>query len=161
MPEDNYQTDEPNKIPEHVDNYVKFYRAVTGQETTKEDLIIQPERVYNFQRVFNIRRGFGRRFNDAIPYRSAGPVTVEEYESRAERYDEQLREMVGYDPDGKDTQQKVAALRAYREDQYEKLTDAVYKRRGWTSDGVPTQEKLNELGIDFPKVVAVVTPFLE
>ena len=27
-----------------------------------------------------------------------GPVTVEEYESRAERYDEQLKENVGIDP---------------------------------------------------------------
>ena len=29
--------------------------------------------------------------HDAIPYRSVGPVTAEEYESRADRYDEQLR----------------------------------------------------------------------
>jgi aldehyde:ferredoxin oxidoreductase len=160
VPEDNYLTDEPAKIPEHVDNYVKFFQAITGREVTKADLIFQSERVYNFQRVFNIRMGYGRRFNDAIPYRSAGPVTVEEYESRAERYDKQLREAVGYDPEGKSTEQKVAALRAFREEQYEKLTDAVYKRRGWTADGVPTLEKLRELGIDFPEVVQVVEPFL-
>jgi len=54
----------------------------------------------------------------------------------------------------------MAALRTYREDQYEKLTDAVYKRRGWTPDGVPTPEKLHELGIDFPEVVEVVKPYL-
>ena len=30
--------------------------------------------------------GFGRREHDAIPYRAMGPVTVEEYESRADRY---------------------------------------------------------------------------
>ena len=160
VPEDNYLTDEPSKIPEHVDNYVKLFQAVTGRETTKEDLILHSERVYNFQRVFNIRMGYGRRANDAIPYRSAGPVTVEEYESRAERYDKQLREIVGFDPEGKTTEEKMAALRAYREDQYEKLADAVYKRRGWTSDGVPTVEKLQALGIDFPEVVEVVKPYL-
>jgi aldehyde:ferredoxin oxidoreductase len=104
--------------------------------------------------------GFGRRFNDAIPYRSAGPVTEDEYRSRAERYDRQLRELVGFDPHGKPVGEKVAALRAYREDQYEKLTDAVYQRRGWTPDGVPTVEKLRELGIDFPEVVEVVKAYL-
>ncbi len=36
------------------------------------------------------------------------------------------------------------------------LQDAVYARRGWNTDGVPTVEKLRELGIDFPDVVEVV-----
>jgi len=159
-PEDNALTDEPAKIPEHVQNYVQFYKAVTGRDVSKEDIIIQSERMYNFQRVFNIRAGKGRRANDSIPYRSMGPVTVEEYESHAERYDKQLREIVGFDPAGKNTGEKMAALRAYREEQYEKLTDAVYKRRGWTSDGVPTVAKLQELGIDFPKVLQVVEQYL-
>ncbi len=159
-PEDNALTDEPAKIPEHVENYVQYFKAVTGHDVTKEDLITMSERVYNFQRVFNVRMGYGRRFNDAIPYRSMGPVTEEEYLSHAERYDKQLGEVVGFDPEGKSTEEKMAALRAYREDQYEKLTDAVYKRRGWTPDGVPTVEKLQELGIDFPQVVEVVKPYL-
>jgi aldehyde:ferredoxin oxidoreductase len=114
------------------------------------------ERVYNFQRVFNLKMGHGVRADDAIPYRSAGPVTAEEYESRAERYDKQLREKVGMDPTGMTTPQKMAALRAYREEQYRKLQDAVYARRGWNANGVPTVEKLRELGIDFPDVVALV-----
>jgi len=32
----------------------------------------------------------------------------------------------------------------------------VYQRRGWTSNGVPTLEKLAALGMDFPDVVNVV-----
>ena len=32
------------------------------------------------------------------------------------------------------------------EDQYEKLTDAVYFRQGWTPNGVPTPKKMKELG---------------
>ena len=160
VPEDNALTAEPAKIPEHVENYVQFYRAVTGNDLTKEDIIIQSERMYNYHRVFNIRMGYGRRFNDAIPYRSVGPVTIDEYESRAELYDEQLQTIVGLNPEGKSTTEKMAALRAYREEQYEKLSDAVYKRRGWTPDGVPTPEKLHELGIDFPDVVAVVKQHL-
>ena len=156
VPLDNAETDEPAKIPEHVQNYVELFCGVTGREVTKEDLIIMSERVYNFQRVFNLKMGFGTRQHDAIPYRSMGPVTVEEYESRAERYDKQLRELVGFDPEGETSAEKMAALRAYREDQYEKLIDAVYKRRGWTPNGIPTLETIRRLGIDFPDVVELV-----
>ena len=92
---------------------------------------------------------------------TAGPVTAQEYESRAERYDGQLREKLGLDPEGMSTDEKRAKLRAFREAQYERLTDAVYKRRGWTDDGVPTIFKLKELGIDFPEVVEVVRPYQE
>ena len=156
VPPDNAQTDEPAKVPEHVQNYVELFSGVTGREVTAEDLITMSERVYNFQRVFNLKMGFGTREHDAIPYRSMGPVTVEEYESRAERYDKQLKEIVGFDPEGKTTEEKMAALRAYREEQYEKLIDAVYKRRGWTLNGIPTLETLKRLGIDFPEVVELV-----
>jgi aldehyde:ferredoxin oxidoreductase len=158
-PADNRLTSAPAKVPEHMENYTHFFAGVTGREATPDDLIFMSERVYNFQRVFNLRMGYGRREHDAIPYRSVGPVTKEEYESRAERYDKQLREKVGYDPAGKTTEEKMAALRAFREAQYQKLADAVYKRRGWTPDGVPTIQKLKELGIDFPDVVEVVRPY--
>ncbi|HYE82437.1 MAG TPA: aldehyde ferredoxin oxidoreductase C-terminal domain-containing protein [Clostridia bacterium] len=155
-PSNNKYTDEPAKIPEHVQNYVDIFNAVTGCSIDKNELITQSERVYNFQRIFNIRMGKGKRINDRIPYRAMGPVTVEEYESRQERYDGQLKELLGYNPTGKDTEEKLKVMRKYREDQYEKLTDAVYKRRGWTIDGVPTLEKLKELGMDLPEVVEVV-----
>jgi aldehyde:ferredoxin oxidoreductase len=159
-PADNAETDEPAKVPEHVENYVNLFTGTTGREVTKEDLITMSEAVYNFQRVFNLRMGSGLRENDNCPYRAMGPVTKEEYESRAERYDKQLKELVGIDPEGMTTQAKMAALRQYREDQYEKLVDAVYARRGWTPQGVPTLETLERLKIDFPEVVEVVRPYL-
>jgi aldehyde:ferredoxin oxidoreductase len=83
-------------------------------------------------------------------------VTREEYESRAERYDKQMKEDIGVDPSGKSVEEKIRITRAYREDRYQKLVDAVYKRRGWTRNGVPTMAKVKELGIDFPEVVEVV-----
>ncbi len=160
VPESNAEADEPHKIPEHVDNYVAIYKGVTGKPFDKEELIRQSERVYNFQRVFNLRRGYGKREHDAQPYRAAGPVTAEEYESRADRYDKQLMEEAGFDPEGKSTEEKMAALRKYREDRYEQLVDAVYKRRGWTRDGVPTIEHLKELGMDLPEVIEEVKKHL-
>jgi len=156
-PANNKYTEEPAKIPEHVQNYVDIFNAVTGRNIDKHELVTQSERVYNFQRIFNIRMGKGKRVNDKIPYRAMGPVTVEEYESRQERYDGQLKELLGYDPTGKSTEEKIKVMRKYREDQYEKLTDAVYSRRGWAMDGVPTLEKLKELGMDLPEVVEVVS----
>jgi aldehyde:ferredoxin oxidoreductase len=158
-PADNALTDEPAKVPEHVQNYVELFNGVTGKNVKKEDLITMSERVYNFQRVFNLKMGFGTREHDTIPYRSVGPVTVEEYESRAERYDEQLKEKVGIDPTGWTTEDKLKALRKYREEQYEKLCDAVYARRGWDNNGVPTIETLKQLGIDFPDVVELVANY--
>jgi aldehyde:ferredoxin oxidoreductase len=155
-PENNAQTGEPAKVPEHVDNYVTIYKAVTGREFDKKRLVEDSERVYNFQRVFNLRRGFGTRIHDRQPYRAAGPVTVEEYESRAERYDKQISEKTGFDPEGKTTAEKMKVLRKYREDQYESLIDAVYKRRGWNSNGVPKIEFLKKIGMDFPEVIEVV-----
>lgn len=159
-PENNAQTDEPAKVPEHVDNYVTIYKAVTGREFDKKRLVQDSERVYNFQRVFNIRRGYGTRKYDKQPYRAAGPVTTEEYESRSERYDKQLAEKVGIDPAGKSTQEKVKLLRKYREAQYESLIDAVYKRRGWNSNGVPTIEFLKKIGMDLPEVIDVVKKYV-
>ncbi|HXK82583.1 MAG TPA: aldehyde ferredoxin oxidoreductase C-terminal domain-containing protein [Bacteroidales bacterium] len=157
-PSDNKLEDEPHKIPKHVRNYLSVYEGVTGTPLTEEGLIRQSERVYNFQRIFNIRRGFGLRKHDAQPYRAAGPVTVEEYESRAERYDEQLKELFGIDPNTKSVEEKMAMLREYREAQYERLLDAVYERRGWNKNGVPTIEHLKEIEMDLPELIEIITP---
>lgn len=156
VPENNKQTKEPAKVMAHVENYAKLFYAVTGKKVTVDDLILMSERVYNFQRIFNLRMGYGTREHDAIPYRAVGPVTKEEYESRRDRYDKQLKEKLGIDPAGKSTEEKIAILRKHREAEYEKLKDAVYKRRGWTPNGVPTVEKAKALGIDFPDVIALL-----
>ncbi len=157
-PETNAETDEPAKVPEHVDNYVTIYKAVTGKDFDKHEMIRMSERVYNFQRIFNIRRGYGLRKHDAQPYRAAGPVTAEEYESRAERYDGQLKDILNIDPASKTLEEKLDILREYKEDQYEKLLDAVYFRRGWTNNGVPKVEHLKDLGMDLPELIKIVEP---
>jgi len=156
VPEDNKDTLEPAKVMKHVQWYAEYFTAVTGQSATPDDLITMSEAVYNFQRIFNLRMGFGRREHDQLPYRAIGPVTVAEYESRQERYDRQLQEQCHVDPDGKPSIEKVALLRNFREAQYEQLKDAVYKRRGWTPDGIPTLATVQRLGIDLPEVLQVL-----
>ncbi|HBC76611.1 MAG TPA: aldehyde:ferredoxin oxidoreductase [Candidatus Wallbacteria bacterium] len=155
-PEDNPKTAEPAKVPEHVQNYVNLFNGVTGKKIDKDELIRMSERVYNFQRVFNLKMGFGTREHDIPPYRSIGPVTCEEYESRKDRYDKQLKEKAGVDPAGLSTEDKVKKMREYREKQYQMLVDAVYKRRGWNERGIPKPETLKALSIDFEDVMGLV-----
>jgi aldehyde:ferredoxin oxidoreductase len=153
-----YPGPEAAKVPEHVDNYLKLYTGITGKPLDRDSLIAQSRSVYNFQRVFNLRMGQGTRQFDIPPYRAVGPVTKEEYESRAERYDKQLKDIVGVDPAGKSTEEKMALHRQWRMDRYNKMVDVVYKRRGWTPDGVPTIDTLKLLKIDFPDLVELVKP---
>ena len=155
-PANNKQTKEPAKVEEHVENYTWIHQGVTGKPTKVEDLLAQSERVYNFQKVFALRMGRVGRQHDYPPYRAMGPVTKLEYESRQERYDEQLKKLVGIDPANMSTEEKMDHLRKYRETQYEKLMDAVYERRGWDMNSIPTVEKLRSLGMDRPEVIEVI-----
>jgi len=155
-PENNKETAAPAKVEEHVENYAWIHEGITGIPTTPQMLMDQSERVYNFQKVFSMRMGRVGREHDYPPYRAMGPVTVEEYESRQERYDEQLLKLVEVDPADLSTEEKMKHLREHREAQYELLLDAVYKRRGWDGNSTPTVEKLHELGMDLPEVLDVV-----
>ncbi|MEA1967916.1 MAG: aldehyde ferredoxin oxidoreductase C-terminal domain-containing protein [Thermodesulfobacteriota bacterium] len=156
VPEDNKDNAEPAKVVKHLGWYADFFSAVTGRKTDSDGLIAMSEVIYNFQRIFNLKMGFGTREHDTIPYRAMGPVTEVEYESRQERYDKDLTEKYKTDISSMDTKEKVAALRKEREAQYERLIDAVYMRRGWTSNGIPTVETVKRLGIDFPDVMELL-----
>ena len=141
------------KVPEHVENYCWIFEGVTGKKISAEDLIIQSEAVHNFQRLLNLKLGYGTREYDTIPYRAMGPVTKTEYESMSELYDKQLEEKVSFPIKGKNTEEKLNVLREFREKQYELLCDAVYKRKGWDRNGVPTLDNIKRLKIDFPEVL--------
>ena len=118
-PADNALTDEPAKVPEHVANYVALFSGNDGQgsDQGRPDLHVRA----GVQLPARLQPEDGRRpprGGRRSPTAPQGPVTAAEYESRAERYDKQLREKLGLDPAGMTTEQKMAALRAYREDQY-------------------------------------------
>jgi len=155
-PANNAETKEPAKVPEHVQNYVDYQNAMTGWNVDKQGLILQSERCYNWQRAMNVFMGRGRRKDDWIPYRSMGPVTEVEYMSRKERYDKQLVEKVGLnqnDVEKMSVSEKIKTLYDWKQDQYQKLADAVYYRRGWTPNGVPTPQKIKKLGFSDKKML--------
>ena len=158
-PANNAETSDPSKVPGHVQNYVEYQNAMTGWNVTKEDLILQSERCYNWQRAMNVWMGRGQRKDDWIPFRAMGPVTEMEYISRKERYDKQLVEKLGKTEKDVETmtiQEKLHILYEYRRDQYEKLTDAVYYRRGWTPNGVPTPQKMKQLGFTDKRMLSML-----
>ncbi len=159
VPADNAKKYPPQvaaKIPEHVENYWKFFEGMTGKKIGEKEMIEQSARVHNLQKIMNLMMGYGKREDDIPPYRAVGPVTEEEYLSRQERYDKQLREELKLDPEQLSLQEKIEKLRKHRFEQYDKLMDAAYERRGWTKEGVPRIERLKELGIDLPELVDIV-----
>lgn len=157
VPADNYKENEAHKIPGHVRNYHRYVEAMLGiEDMDDEKMLNQSARVYNLQRVMMRMLGYAQRKDDYPPYRGMGPVTADEWESRLEYYDAQLKDVVKVDPAGKNTEEKIAILRQYREKQYDTLVDVVYKRRGWDETGVPTVERLKELGIDLPELVEIL-----
>ena len=54
------------------------------------------------------------------------------------------------------TKEKLDMLYEYRQDQYQKLADAVYYRRGWTPNGVPTPQKMKQLGFTDEKLLTML-----
>ncbi|MCG3252726.1 MAG: aldehyde:ferredoxin oxidoreductase [Candidatus Heimdallarchaeota archaeon] len=141
VPEDNKDSDAPHKVPDHVQNYATLFESITGvpmgktPQEREDSLVHISQRVYQFQRVFQVRLGHGRRIDDSnVPYRSVGPVTLEEYESRMERYDKQLVEILGKtleEVQKMPIEERHGITRKHREEQYDKLQDAVYEKRGW------------------------------
>jgi aldehyde:ferredoxin oxidoreductase len=88
-----------------------------------------------------------------------GPLTELEYYSRKDRYDKQLIEKLEIDKKDiikMDIKEKCKLLYDFRQNQYQKLIDAVYYRRGWTPNGVPTPKKMKQLGMDNPKMLTML-----
>ncbi len=157
-PADNskYPPQEAAKIPDHVENYWKFFEGMTGIPVDEDKMLLQAERVFNLQRLMSYYLGYGTRKDDLPPLRAIGPATVEEYLSREERYDRQMKEDMGIDPEARTVEEKLSITRDYRYQQYNKVLDAAYKRRGWDENGIPTVERLKQIGIDIPEVMALL-----
>jgi aldehyde:ferredoxin oxidoreductase len=143
------------KVPDHVRAYCALFEALTGHALTPDGLIEQSERVYTFQRLFNRRMGGGTIRDDVPPYRAIGPVTADEYRTRSDRYDWQIRETAGLDPGTLTMEDKLAWHRAWRVRRLQDVTAAAYRRRGWNADGVPTIATLQRLGLTEPELLAL------
>ena len=91
---------------------------VTGWDMDADELERIGERVYNLERLINVKRGTGRK-DDCAPYRA-------------------MNEPI---PEG------PAKGRICRREDLDAMLDEYYEFRGWSRRGIPGEEKLRELGL--------------
>jgi len=102
---------------EHVGSVLS---AITGWDVSVEDLFQIGERVYNLERIFNVREGI-RREHDLLPKRLSAPL-----------------------PEGASVGMRIA------KEELEEMKDEYYRIRGWDiQTGVPSEKKLTELTLQF------------
>ena len=138
---------DPSKNLPTIEYYLELVNATFGTEKTLDDLLDESERCYLLHKLINLRQGFGTRPHDAIPLRAMAPVFMNEFEYRQDYYETYLRDVAGIATETMSNEQMLAALQAYRCDQYEQLTDAVYAEKGYDSNGIPKDKTLRRLGL--------------
>ena len=102
-----------------LDDMAKLYGLVTGYEMSPQQLKVAGERIQNVAKLFNVREGLGRK-DDNLPWK------------------------VMHDPVPDEGPSKGAFV---SQAELDLLLDDYYESRGWTREGVPTKEKLSELGM--------------
>ena len=93
--------------------------AVTGWKIDAQEVDLIGERIWNLQRLYNIREGI-RRKDDTLPQRF---------------FEEPL-------PDGFSRGQVI------EREVFEKALDDYYSMHGWDNEGIPTKEKIKELALE-------------
>lgn len=103
------------------DEWIPLVKYATGMEFTKEQLMEVGERIYNVERMFNVREGFSRK-DDYLPERYyVEPTPVGLPIARGKKIDKQ---------------------------RFEQMLDEYYDLHGWDRDGVPKPETLKRLKLD-------------
>ncbi|MHC1591383.1 MAG: aldehyde ferredoxin oxidoreductase family protein [Candidatus Helarchaeales archaeon] len=102
------------------------YQMITGIQMDDQKLLKAGERIVNLSKCFNIRElAYEKKF------------TPKDYDMLPDRcYEEELQS-------GATKGQKVD------KDKYIEMLENYYKARGWTTEGIPSKAKLEELGIGF------------
>jgi aldehyde:ferredoxin oxidoreductase len=97
-----------------------YYRIATGIALSEEQLMQVGDRIENLARLFNILEGKGTRNYDTVPFKITNtPVQGEGVAKGAVLDDEELQ--LGL--------------------------DHYYSAQGWTADGIPTVERLKQVGL--------------
>jgi len=111
----------------HIDTITALYKAVTGIESSPKELMKIAERAWTIGKLLNIREGFDRR-HDRAPDAWFQPLVQSGEEHHIMDY-------------GRTT-------RLTRKD-LERFLDDYYDERGYDKkSGLPTREKLRELGLE-------------
>ena len=95
-----------------VDDYAEMISAGTGIELSGRDLLHIGERIYNLERLFNIREGFTAK-DDNLPPRFFTPLPEGGSRNRVVHLEEMLKEyykLRGWDKDGRPTKDTLKKL---------------------------------------------------
>ncbi len=96
-----------------AEDYADLFTATTGIKTDAEELLKTGERIWNLQKLYNIRRGFGRK-DDTLPDRLLNePLKEGAPTGQVSRVHEMLDEyyaLRGWDADGVPTEAKLKEL---------------------------------------------------
>ncbi len=98
-----------------IDEIAEYLKAATGIQIDNQELMKTGERIWNLERLFNLKAGLTFR-DDTLPERL-------------------LKEPVKSGP----AKGRVVEL--------DRMLPEYYKLRGWNNEGVPTENKLKELGL--------------
>lgn len=103
-----------------LNDMAKYYTLATGIPISAAELKKAGERIENLARLVNIREGIGTREHDTLPYKIMNvPLT----------------------------DAGAANGAVVNKEEFQLGLDDYYEVRGWTKEGIPTIEKLNELGL--------------
>jgi aldehyde:ferredoxin oxidoreductase len=127
-----------------ADDYAKTLSAATGVDYTAEDVLKVGERVWNLERLFNIREGLTKDDDRLPPRLEEEPMPNEIYSAEAKAA---LTPPVEVPPHGTIEKQPTAGSTC----PIPEMLPLYYEKRGWTAEGVPTDAKLEELGLSWAK----------
>lgn len=117
-----------------LESMAELWSAASGLEISPAELMKAGERAWNIIKMANVREGFSRK-DDKIPQAFLQPLVVE----------------------GKTFTLKDYYGNPLSQEAIERLIDDYYQERGWTTaEGIPTREKLTELGLE--KLAADLPP---
>lgn len=106
--------------------------ALWGREISGDDLLTAGERIVNLERLYNVELGLDRTA-DQLPERfTSEPLSIHTFR--------RSKETGEIEPSADPVH--VGRLR-----DFQSMLDRYYRLRGWDSRGVPTTEKLQELGL--------------
>jgi aldehyde:ferredoxin oxidoreductase len=116
-----------------IEGFTSMYSAITGIEVTAAELLKAGERVLNMARINNIRCGFTRK-DDRAPERWFQPFKG---------------------TDGKEyPMMDYFGTKVITREDTERDLDDYYDESGWDNNGIPTPEKLKELGLEWVSLSA-------
>ncbi|MDM8534179.1 aldehyde ferredoxin oxidoreductase family protein [Clostridiaceae bacterium HSG29] len=110
-------------MPFNVDDVCNAFSGVTGVDFTEEDYLKGGERIWNLIKLFNLREGFTRK-DDTLPSR----MFTEKLTLPKGVYD--INEVL------------------INKNEFEECITDYYTLRGWNEQGIPSLEKLKDLGLE-------------